>query len=173
METSHGLNTRLEEKKSEEGYSSSTGENISDANPIILYKIFLKRFMDDDRLSDSCWNLEMREVEGKREIWRQVFFFVHQFSQAQILLHILHPRPVRASQSQLPLPLLPFHSQSRLLLHCRLLLKSWPGSKHNLRNGEGCAWTRGMDGWSPVVGSNASDVEGASTCRKRSVLDQW
>ena len=61
----------------------STGENISDANPIILYKTFLKRFMDDDRLSDSCWNLEMREVDGKREIWtlfwRQFFFFVHQF----------------------------------------------------------------------------------------------
>ena len=54
--------TRREEKESEEGYSS-IGESLSDLNPVISFKTFLQRFMDDDRLSDSCWNSEKREVE--------------------------------------------------------------------------------------------------------------
>ena len=54
--------TRREEKESEEGYSSM-GESLSDINPIISFKIFLQQVIDDDRLSDSYWNSEMREVE--------------------------------------------------------------------------------------------------------------
>ena len=54
--------TRREEKESKEGYSS-IGEGLSDVNPIIWFKIFLQRVIDNDRLSDSCWNSEMREVE--------------------------------------------------------------------------------------------------------------
>jgi hypothetical protein len=120
-------NTR-EEKESEEGYSSSIGENIPDVHPVISFKTFLQRLIDDDRLTDSCWNSEMREVE----LWENerfggrflVFFFRHQFpfnqfSQAQILLLIPYPRPVRAPPSQLPPLLLLFQSLSRLrLLHC-------------------------------------------------------
>ena len=53
-----------------------------------------------------------------------------------------------------------FHSPSRIL-HWQLLFKSW--SKQNLKNGERSAWSRGRDGWSPVVGNNATDVGGAST----------
>ena len=45
--------------------------------------------------------------------------------------------------------------------------KGW--SKQNLKSGERRAWTRGRDGWSPVVGSNTSDVGGdASTSGKGS-----
>jgi hypothetical protein len=44
--------------------------------------------------------------------------------------------------------------------------KGW--SKQNLRSGERRAWTRGRDGWSPVAGSNTSDVGGASTGGKGS-----
>ena len=39
--------------------------------------------------------------------------------------------------------------------------KGW--SKQNLKNGERRAWTRGRDGWSPVVGNSSSNVGGAST----------
>ena len=41
----------------------SIGEGLPDVNPIMTMKTFLQRVMDDDRLSDSCWNSEMREVE--------------------------------------------------------------------------------------------------------------
>lgn len=34
------------------------------------------------------------------------------------------------------------------------LQKGW--SKQNLKNGERSGWTRGRDGWSPVIGTNAS-----------------
>ena len=121
--------TRREEKESEEG-DSSIGESLSDVNPLISFKTFLQRVMDDDRLSDSCWNSEMREVE----LWENERFggrflvFVHQFlfncvSQVQILLLILHPRPVRAPPSLLPLLLPLFHFLSQLPhLRCQLLL---------------------------------------------------
>jgi hypothetical protein len=50
------------EGMSEEGHSI-VGEKLSEINPIISFKTFLQRVMDDDRLSDSCWNSEKREVE--------------------------------------------------------------------------------------------------------------
>jgi hypothetical protein len=84
-------------------------------NPIISLKTFLQRVIDVDRLSDLCWNSEIRAVEFEGRF----LFLVHkfpfnQFSQAQILLLILHPRPVKAPLSQLPPLLLLFHSTSRL-----------------------------------------------------------
>ena len=81
--------TRREEKESEEGYSSSIGENISDVNPIILFKTFLKRLMDDDRLSDSCWNSEMREVElwENERFGGKCFFFLSFFNFRLISFH--------------------------------------------------------------------------------------
>ena len=44
--------------------------------------------------------------------------------------------------------------------------KGW--SKQNLKKGERSAWTRGRDGWSPVVGSNSTDEGGSSTGGKDS-----
>jgi hypothetical protein len=129
------------EKGSEEGYSS-IGESLSDVNLIISFKTSLQRVMDDDRLSNSCWNSE-REVElweNERFGGEFLFFSVYQFpynqsSQAQILLLILHPRLVKTLPSQLQPPRLLFHSLSRFpLLHCRLLLNGW--SKQNQKNGE-------------------------------------
>jgi hypothetical protein len=60
----HRIRWRLAIIISEEGYSSSIGENISDVNLIIS---FLQQLIDDDRLSDLCCNSEVRVV-GKREI---------------------------------------------------------------------------------------------------------
>ena len=122
--------TRHEEKENAEGHSS-VGESISDINPIISFKTFLQRVMDDDRLTDSCWNSEKREVElwENERFGGRFFFLVHQpllnrVSQAQILLLILHPQPVRAPPSRLPPLLRLFHSLPRLpLLQCQLLLK--------------------------------------------------
>ena len=54
--------TRGEEKKSGEG-CSGIGECLSDVNPIMSFKTFLQRVIDNNRLSDSCWNSEMEEVE--------------------------------------------------------------------------------------------------------------
>ena len=123
-----------EEKDSGEGYSS-VGESLSDVNPIILFKTFLQRFIDDDRLSDSCWNSEKREVElweNERFGGKNLVFLVvdvHQLLsnrglQAQILPLIPHLQPVRAPPSRLP-PLHPlFHSLSLLPPpHCQPLLK--------------------------------------------------
>ena len=42
------------------------------------------------------------------------------------------------------------------------------GEFKNLKNGEKSPWTRGREEWSPVVGNNTSDVEGASTGRRGS-----
>ena len=125
--------TKREEKGSEEGYSSIGEESLFDVNPIMSFKTFLQRVMDDDRLSDSCWNSEMREVElweNERFGGKFLFFFLcicfhflNQVSQARILHLILH-RPVRTPPSQPPLPLLLFHFLSRPpLLQCQLLLK--------------------------------------------------
>jgi hypothetical protein len=67
---------KREEKESEEGYPSTN------VNPLILFKTFFQRVIDDDRLGGSCWNLEMREVElWENEIWRErfIYLFLHQF----------------------------------------------------------------------------------------------
>ena len=52
----------LQEKGREER-SSGVEEGVSEVDSITSIKTFLQRVMDDDRLSDSCWNSEMREVE--------------------------------------------------------------------------------------------------------------
>jgi hypothetical protein len=116
-------NIRREEKENEEGYSS-IGESLFDVNQIMSFKTFLQRVMDDDRLKDSCWNSEKREVElwENERFGGRFLFFVHHLpfnhvSQARILHLILH-RLVRTTPSQPPPPLLLFHSLCRLpLLH--------------------------------------------------------
>ena len=74
--------TWREENESGEGYPSSIGENIPDVHPILSFKTFLQRLIDDDRLTDSCWNSEIREVElweNERFGGRFFSFFRHQF----------------------------------------------------------------------------------------------
>ena len=150
----------------------SIGEGLPDVNPIMTMKTFLQRVMDDDRLSDSCWNSEMREVE----LWENERFggrFYFSFTSCVIWLtsigsdpapHSTSPIaesdsiPASASASTVPIPV----SSSSLLVAPQ---KGW--SKQNLKNGERRAWTRGRDGWSPVVGSSAGNV-GASTNGKGS-----
>ena len=66
--------SKPKENKSED--SSCIGRGVSDVNPVIWIKTFLQRVIDDDRLSDSCWNSEMREVElWENERFEGVFFF--------------------------------------------------------------------------------------------------
>ena len=73
--------TRREEKENGEGYSS-IGESLSDVSPIISFKTFLQRVLDDDHLSDSCWNSEKREVElwENERFGGRFLFSVHQLS---------------------------------------------------------------------------------------------
>ena len=107
-------------------------------NSLILVKSFLQRVMDDDRLSDSCWNAEMREVE----LWENERFG-GRFSRYSFPVCIIYsinlgsdPAPLATANT--PVPAAPH--------------KGW--SKQNLKNEERSAWTRGRDGWSPVVASN-------------------
>jgi hypothetical protein len=62
-------------RKEKERYSS-IGQGFSDVNPLILANTFLQRVMDDDRLSDSCWNAEM-SYGGMRDL--EVDFLVSRF----------------------------------------------------------------------------------------------
>ena len=54
---------KQKEKEISEETFSSAEQDLFDRTPIISIKTFLQRVMDNDRLSDSCWNSEMREVE--------------------------------------------------------------------------------------------------------------
>lgn len=102
----------------------------------------------------------MREVTATRETRDlEVFFFViRKFPFNSISYQFLLLIPVRSSPSQSP-PLL-LHSRSLSCPHLNswLLLK-----KAGVRNGERNARTRRMDGWNPVVGSNASNIGGGGT----------
>ena len=128
-------NTRREEKGSEEGYSSIE-ESLSDANPSILFQ---SSFDGHRRQPTERCVLEFRDERnravgngksGGSFLFFCFLFFVYQFpfnqfSQARILLLILHLQPVSVPPSLLLSLLLPFHSLSRLpLLHCQPLLRT-------------------------------------------------
>jgi hypothetical protein len=165
--TSKFPTTKQKQQQSKERYSS-IGQGIFDVNPVILIKTFLQRVMDDDRLSDSCWNSEMREVE----LWENERFggiFVSHSLVCTILISFLStgldPIPLSVSSTtSIPASVsastfsFPISTSSSSLLATPQ--KGW--SKQNLKIGERNAWTRGRDGWSPVVSSNPSNV-GAST----------
>ncbi|KAF9525859.1 hypothetical protein CPB83DRAFT_858754 [Crepidotus variabilis] len=115
---------------------SNTEKPPSKPLPMILQWI-----IDDDRLSDACWNSEMREVE----LWENERFG--------------GPPPVPASPdpSGAPPPL----NTTGGSTSSGALQKGW--SKQNLRVGERTAWTRGRDGWSGIAGGGGgiSGVEGS------------
>jgi len=124
-------------KKETREVSSTIGEAISNLDTVTSMKTFLQRVMDDDRLNDSCWNSEMREVE----LWEN-----ERFGGSDPVPHSAYPTGQSASvQDSVSVSTPP--SQPTVPQ------KGW--SKQNLKSGERCAWTRGRDGWSPV-GSNAS-----------------
>ncbi|KAF8805325.1 hypothetical protein BYT27DRAFT_7169455 [Phlegmacium glaucopus] len=142
-----------EKEQESEKRSSTIREGVSDMSPAISIKTFLQRVIDDDRLSDSCWNSEMREVE----LWEN-----ERFGGSDPVLHSTSSTgqsasiPASASASTFSFPV----SSSASALPTAPQ-KGW--SKQNLKNGERSAWTRGRDGWSPVAGSNASSIGGGST----------
>lgn len=52
----------MAERKRKKKVRQASGKHcIYDLNPIISIKTFVQRVMDDDRLSDSCWNLETKD----------------------------------------------------------------------------------------------------------------
>lgn len=75
------MRTGQKEKESKTRYSSIV-QGLSNVDPILSIKIFLQRVMDDDQLSDSCWNSEMREVElwENERFGGRILFLVHKFS---------------------------------------------------------------------------------------------
>jgi len=96
----------------------------------------IQRFLDDDRLSDECWNSEMREVE----LWEN-----ERYGGPLPLPSDNHPMASPPATAVGAAP-----------------QKGW--NKQNLRNGERSAWTRGRDGWSGVgPGSSSTAVGGSST----------
>jgi hypothetical protein len=76
--------TRREEKENEEGYASF-GESLSDINPIISFKNFLQRVIDD---TTERFVLELRERE-KVELWENERFGGRFFVFAFINFHLL------------------------------------------------------------------------------------
>ncbi|KAF8177855.1 integral peroxisomal membrane peroxin-domain-containing protein [Pholiota molesta] len=85
--------------------------------PPLPFSTVLQRIMDDDRLSDACWNAEMREVQlWENERWGG-------------------PLPTDS-------PTMAATSSSSSISPPQ---KGW--SKQNLRPGERTGWTRGRDGW--------------------------
>ena len=97
-------------------------EKVPDVNPT------KPLFMNDDRLSDSCW------IGWEVEPWeRGIWINFHRFP--QILLLILHPRPfgMPPSQSHAYAPTFSFPISSSSSLLPAAPQKGW--SKQNLKNG--------------------------------------
>ncbi|KAF9564199.1 hypothetical protein CPC08DRAFT_734571 [Agrocybe pediades] len=108
-------------------------EILEEKAPMPPLAMVLQRVMDDDRLSDECWNSEMREVY----LWENERYG--------------GPLP---SDS----PTLAASSSGSSITPAQ---RGW--SKLNLRPGERSAWTRGSDGWSGVGqggGHSAVEVNG-------------
>ncbi|KAJ2921078.1 hypothetical protein H1R20_g16013, partial [Candolleomyces eurysporus] len=98
-------------------------------------KMVIRRLMDDDRLTDKCWNSEMREVE----LWEN-----ERFADTNATTSANSSNGSNNSNPQ------------------SLSLSRGQWSKANLRPNERSAWTRGRDGWSGVgVGALSSSGNGA------------
>ena len=117
--------------------------------------------MDNDRLNDSCWNSEMREVE----LWENEgylldycfsfnnFLFFIQFSQAQIAAQI-HPFLRLCSSFFIP--------------HLVFLFLAAPQNRWSKQNlSEKCGLEEGMNGIL-LLATSQSDVGGANTSGKGS-----
>ena len=104
---------------------------VEDANaPPVPFATVLQRVIDDDRLSDDCWNSEMRVVE----LWENERY----------------GGPMPSENPSLAI------STSAVVLAAPQ--KGW--SKQNLRANERSAWTRGRDGWSGVGTSAVAGTGG-------------
>jgi hypothetical protein len=95
-------------------------------------KMVIRRLMDDDRLTDKCWNSEMREVE----LWEN-----ERFADANATTSSTSSNGNTNSNPQ------------------SLSLSRGQWNKANLRPTERSAWTRGRDGWSGV-GAGALSTSG-------------
>jgi len=135
----------------------------------------VRRVIDDDRLSDECWNSEMREVQ----LWENerfggmflhspfIFYFI--FWLADDIVLVISSGPIPPDSSTLIATTMGASSSSSsssassssAFAHPH---KGW--SKQNLKAGERGAWTRGRDGWSGVgMGGYGSMVEGSGEVR--------
>ncbi|KAF8157824.1 hypothetical protein B0H34DRAFT_706258 [Crassisporium funariophilum] len=123
-----------EEKENKEGGENAERERI----PLGM---LLRRVIDDDRLSDECWNAEMREVE----LWENERFGGP--------THLLLDRSSHLTTS--------FSSSSSSGGGSGVTAPVRGWSKLNLRIGERGGWTRGRDGWTSVGGGGAGAVAGA------------
>ncbi|KAF9474279.1 hypothetical protein BDN70DRAFT_815947 [Pholiota conissans] len=104
----------------------------SKTEPPLPFSMVLQRIVDDDRLTDECWNSEMREVQlWENERWGGP-------------LPTDSPTMAAATSSSSVAP----------------AQKGW--SKQNLRPGERTGWTRGRDGWNGGgPGGSGNIVEGS------------
>ncbi|KAG6827470.1 hypothetical protein H0H87_004728 [Tephrocybe sp. NHM501043] len=109
----------------------------------------LERLTDNDRLDDTCWRAEMREVE----LWENERFVPRPHPPAAV--DDAAPPPSPAAFASLP-PDSPFNKNAHRLSGSVSLPLVAPGpadpgwSKANLRSGERRAWTRGQDGWGGI-----------------------
>ncbi|KIM41141.1 hypothetical protein M413DRAFT_445856 [Hebeloma cylindrosporum] len=131
------------------GDDYSVGDKDTDMPPLPLSMV-LRRVMDDDRLSDECWNSEMREVQ----LWENERFGGPVPSDSPTLIATTMGASSSSSSASYATSSSASGSTSSVQPQ-----KGW--SKQNLRPGERSAWTRGRDGWSGVgVGGYGSLVEG-------------
>ncbi|KAG6898707.1 hypothetical protein C0993_004956 [Termitomyces sp. T159_Od127] len=135
-----------------------------------------ERIRDNDRLDDTCWNAEMREVE----LFENERFVA---SRSKATNNPVHPpshpsdRPTSptlvSSFSGVPPPVITSQGHRFPLPSTPLFGATSTGpdpadpgwSKANLRNGERRGWTRGQDGWGGVrtrsrTGSGESQGKG-------------
>jgi hypothetical protein len=116
------------------------GETETDEEPLFMQRkpmsMVIQRFIDDDRLTDECWNSEMREVE----LWENE----------------------RYNGPILPPLVADVSSPSSSI--AAAMRKGW--GKQHLRSGERGPWTRSRDGSNDVSAVSAgSGVEASGEVR--------
>ncbi|KAL0573022.1 hypothetical protein V5O48_008933 [Marasmius crinis-equi] len=121
---------------------------VIQVNQMTLRKKFkwtVQRLIDDNNLTDECWNSEIREVE----LWENERL-------DKLQAQALRTRSVSSDGASLSAPTTPTdelgHKRtvtlSRISTNATPVTAGW--SKGNLKSGERAAWTRGRDGWSGV-----------------------
>jgi len=151
-------------------------DGTDNKNVPLPLSMVVRRAIDDDRLSDECWNSEMREVQ----LWENERFggmcFYSLFSSFFFVLFVWLADAIAFAISSGPIPpdsatliattmgASSSSSTSSASSSSAFPHKGW--SKQNLRAGERSAWTRGRDGWNGVgVGGHGSMVEGSGEVR--------
>ncbi|KJA20142.1 hypothetical protein HYPSUDRAFT_204027 [Hypholoma sublateritium FD-334 SS-4] len=119
-------------------------ENSEKAAAPVPLSMTIRRAMDDDRLTDACWNAEMREVY----LWENERF----------------GGPLPADLSTMATMTGPSSSPAAPQ-------RGW--SKQNLRAGERTGWTRGQDGGAGAGGSAVDGVGQVSSNLTFSLAPGW